>query len=398
MSVPGRSLRAALALVGGLGVWGCERGAEPRPRASAPGEPLAALGEGQRARFLLGRALFERLLSQDEGLGPLHNAERCSDCHDRPAIGGGSGSFPVRKATRFADGTCDLLRDVGGDNLQTRVTPAAGAHGVRPEEVPPEATGTASLVAPPLFGLGLVEAIPDSALERLEDPGDRDGDGISGRLPRLEDGRVARFGRKGEAADVAGFIETALLFELGLTTPDRPVEETRHGVPLPSGADPAPDPEIDSGGLALLTDYVRYLAPPAPEVLPPGPAADTVSRGERLFEEVGCAACHVPELRTGDDAEVPLRDRRVRLYSDLLVHDLGDADGGICGEDVAPGEHRTAPLWGLRHREGHMHDAGAPGVVAAVARHGGEGRGARAAFGALDDEERIALLRFLSTL
>lgn len=398
MSVRGRCPGVVLALLAGFGSWGCEAGGEPHPAPPAPGDPLASLGESQRARFLLGRALFERRLSEDEGLGPLHNAERCSDCHDRPTTGGGSDSLPVRKATRFAAGICDLLRESGGDNIQARVTPSPAADGVRPEEVPPEATGTASLVAPPLFGLGLVEAIPDSVLERMADPEDADGDGISGRLPRLSDGPPARFGRKGEAADLAGFIETALLFELGLTTPGLPVEETRNGTPVPAGVDPAPEPEIDARGLALLTDYVRYLAAPAPETLPPGPAADTVARGRRLFEEVGCAACHVPELRTGDDVEEPLRRRTVRLFSDLLVHDLGDAGTDICGEDVLPGEHRTALLWGLRHREGHMYDGRARGVPGALSRHGGEARAARDEFADLNVGERAALLRFLSTL
>ena len=209
----------------------------------APGEAMAGLGTGERGRFLLGRALFERLATADEGLGPLYNQERCSDCHDQPAVGG-SGTQRVRvlKATRFADGRCDLLHAEGGDNIQRRATDLLVAHGMGPEEVPATATATALMTAPSLLGLGLIEAVPDSVLAERADPDDLDGDGISGRLPRLPDGRTARFGRKGDASTLEDFVDTALRFELGFTTSAHPAEEARNGVPSPRKPTPCPTP------------------------------------------------------------------------------------------------------------------------------------------------------------
>lgn len=396
----GRRLDGSTALFVTLGVMlalaGCE-GARPDPLFVEPGEEIPGLTEGERGRFLLGRALFERLATQDEGLGPLYNEERCSGCHDDPAVGGGGTQVLVLKATRFTEGRCDPLRERGGDNIQLRATDLLLAHGLGPERVPPEATDSVYVTAPPLFGLGLIEAVPDSVLERLADPEDRDGDGISGRLPRLVDGRTARFGRKGDAADVMGFIDSALRFELGLTTPANPLEETRNGIPVPPEADPMPEPEMDAQGLGLLTDYVRFLGAPAPED-PTGMARETVARGAEMFDAAGCAACHVPELETGAADVEGLGFKVLRAYSDLLVHDLGEGEGDVCGADVAPGEYRTPPLWGLRHRNRYMHDGLSTDLADAIARHGGEGAGSRNAFDALDASDRTALLRFLASL
>ena len=185
-----------------------------------PGEALPGLTDAERGRFLLGRALFERLATQDEGLGPLFNAERCSSCHETPDVGGGGDRILVLKATRLADGFCDGLRAVGGDNIQQRATDLLVAHGMGPEVVPAEATDQALVTSPPLFGLGLLETVPDSVLERLADPDDGDGDGISGRLPRLADGRSARFGPEGRRGRRGGL--------------------RRQRAPLPSSASPRP--------------------------------------------------------------------------------------------------------------------------------------------------------------
>lgn len=392
----GRSLSVAAAICC-VALWACGNGpAEPPP---APGEPVGGLSTGERGRFLVGRALFERLATADEGLGPLYNAERCSDCHDRPAAGGGGTQrFRVLKATRFADGRCDLLRAEGGDNIQRRATDLLVAHGMGPEVVPRTATDTALMTAPPLFGLGLVEAVPDAVLAERADPDDQDGDGISGRLPRLPDGRTARFGRKGDASTLEDFVDTALRFELGFTTAAHPAEEARNGIPVPVAADPMPDPEIDAPTMSQLTDYVRFLAPPAPEADLPPAVRDTVSRGAALFRQIGCASCHREELRTGSSAPPALADRTIRPWSDLLLHDLGPALADVCGLDASPSELRTAPLWGLRHRTRYLHDGRAADIASAVSAHGGEAAAARDAFLSLPDEARRALVRFLNSL
>ncbi len=375
-----------------LAVGAC-RG-EPSVNAE-PGQPLPGLTEEQLGRFLLGRAVFERLTTPQEGLGPLFNAERCSACHGIP-VSGGSGPPLVLKATRLENGLCDLLTAAGGDNIQQRATPLLQARGIAREAVPARATATARVTGPSLFGLGLVEAIPDETILAREDPEDADHDGISGRAARVP-GRVARFGRKGDATTILEFIDTALRFELGLTTAVHPQEETVNGNPLPPSVDPAPEPEIDERGMSLLGDYVRFLAPPARAVVT-GPARDSVRQGEELFSSTGCASCHAPDLRTGA-SDVPALDHKVvRLFSDLLLHDLGPDLADVCGSSAGPSEYRTAPLWGLRYRQTLLHDGRATTPREAINWHGGEAAPARDRFARLPSRQQVLLLRLLASL
>lgn len=375
-----------------LGACGREPGV-----GAEPGRPLPHLTEDQLGRFLLGKAVFERLTVPEEGLGPLYNAERCSACHDVP-VTGGSGPLLVLKATRFEGGRCDLLTDEGGDNVQQRATPLLAARGVPREAIPRRATATTRATGPSLYGLGLVEAIPDDAILKREDPDDADHDGISGRAPRTPDGRIARFGRKGEAATVLDFVDTALRFELGLTTPLHPAEETVNGTAVPPATDPKPEPEIDARGMNLLADFVRFLAPPA-RALPASRAArDSVAQGEGLFGSTGCASCHVPVLHTGRSAIAALDRRPVPLYSDLLLHDMGPGLADVCGSSASPSEYRTARLWGLRYRELLLHHGGARSAREAIAFHGGEAAAARTAFERLAPAQQATLLRFLASL
>ncbi len=377
-------------------------GNDPLEPAGEPGRPLPALTEGEQGRFLLGRALFERLATPEEGLGPLFNAARCSACHAEPAVGG-TGFLLVTKASRWEGGVCSELRDQGGGNIQQRTTPALMALGVQSEPMPSGATEEARFLAPPLFGLGLLEAVPEDDLLALEDPEDRDGDGVSGRVHRLPDGRVGRFGWKGDSPSIAHFVDTAIRFEIGLTTPDFPVEEGVNGAPLPEGVDPMPEPEIDRNGVSLLVDYIRFLAAPArlPDSALAEPTGDVLAQvrlGEALFTEVGCARCHVPELRTAASGTPALDGRRIRPYTDLLLHDLGPELRGTCGGSAGPTEYRTPPLWGLRHRDQYLHDGRAGSLDEALSLHGGEASRARQAFVDLSPAERSALLDFLASL
>ena len=179
-----------------------------------------------------------------------------------------------------------------------------------------------------------------------------------------------------------------------------------------------PDPEIDEQALGLLADYVRFLAPPAPAEASAAranasaaggdasaPPDEAVARGAALFRQIGCESCHREQLRTGPAvaAESPrapsiLANQIIRPYSDFLLHDLGPALADVCGRDAAPGELRTAPLWGLRHRRRLLHDGRAPDPASAVAAHGGEATSARDAFAALPPDAQAALLRFLESL
>ena len=365
--------------------------------AQEAGRPLPNLTVDEQGRFLLGKAVFDRLTTPEEGLGPLFNANRCNSCHDLP-VGGGFGVELVVKATRWDGSSCDLLVDQGGDNIQKRATPLLQAHGIDNEIIPPNATSRVMVTGPMLFGTGLVEAVPDETILLREDPDDRDGDGISGRAGRTEDGRVGRFGRKLEFATLFDFIEGALRFELGLTTPQHPQEETVNGVPIPPDADPTPDPEMDNRGIGVLSDFVRFLAPPARAELSSPAARDSAARGERLFDEIGCTSCHVPSMRSGPSDVGALDRKTVNLYSDVLLHDMGSSLADVCAPNASPSEYRTSRLMGLRFQDNYLHDGRAQSLQQAILYHGGEAESRRDAFSRLNPSEQAFLIRFLSAL
>lgn len=363
-----------------------------------PGAPLRGLTEAQLDRFTRGGALFDRVFQPAEGLGPLFNENQCSACHTDPASGG-TGEQRVVKATRFVPPTtCDYLTGERGQNVRRQATAPLKAHGVEGESVPPEATERGRFTAPFLFGLGLVEAIPEGEILRRADPDDRDGDGISGRAGRTANGALGRFGRKADVATLVDFVSSALRLEMGLTSAMAPTEQGLNGGPLPEGVDPAPDPELALQTVERLADFVRFLAPLAPEPLADDARRDSIARGERLFSQLGCGSCHVPRMTTGR-SEISALDRKtVSLYSDLLLHDMGRELADVCGVGAAPAEVRTEMLDGLRYRRAYLHDGRALDLREAILRHGGEAARARQAFARLDFLSQSLLLRFLNSI
>jgi len=262
-------------------------------------------------------------------------------------------------------------------------------------------------VAPAVIGLGLLEAVPEATLEALADPDDRDGDGISGRVNRVWSDSAqrvmpGRFGWKANVATLADQNAGAASGDIGLTSPLRPEPNCppaqRACREAAAGQD---EPDLAASFLERLTLYTRLLAVPAQR-----DADDpTVQRGAALFREVGCAACHLPTLRTGEAALPELAGQTFHPFTDLLLHDLGDdlADGRPDG--LATGrEWRTAPLWGLGligRVNGHdrlLHDGRARGFAEAILWHGGEAQAARDAFAGLDRRDRDALVAFLGSL
>ncbi|MGW8265694.1 MAG: di-heme oxidoredictase family protein [Longimicrobiales bacterium] len=366
--------------------------------AGSPGDPLPGLDPAELERFRQGEVLFNKVFTPEEGLGPLFNENQCSACHTDPAPGGTGDQF-VTKATRWSpDSGCDLLTGSGGENVRTRGTALLRAHGIQGEEVPREATEVGRFVVPYLFGLGLAEALPEERLEALADPEDRNGDGISGRLARTADGRMGLFGRKGDFASLADFNAGAFLMEMGITNPLHPGPETLNGGPLPPGVDPAADPEVGEATLALVMDFVRFLAPLARRVPSDPEALAQVERGEALFRETGCTSCHVPVLETGHHAVEALSRKAAAFYSDFLLHDLGAQVAGTCGPDAAPTEHRTGILMGVGLRDLFLHSGDATSLEEAILRHGGEAQRAQQAFQGLSELDRHYLIRFLETL
>jgi CxxC motif-containing protein (DUF1111 family) len=267
----------------------------------------------------------------------------------------------------------------------------------------PEPALISPRVAPPVFGLGLLEAVTEASLVAREDAGDVNGDGISGRANYVWDVRAGglrfgRFGWKSNAPDLLQQSAAAYNNDMGVTTPMFPAENCEGD----RDACVAHDPDVDSATLDEVAFYIRSLAVPARRDWN-DPA---VQRGEKVFKAAGCAACHIPEMRTGTVAGEPWRSNQpIRPYTDLLLHDMGPGLADGRPDFAASGsEWRTPPLWGLGLSlvvNGHtflLHDGRARDVLEAVMWHGGEAEASREKVRALPAADRQALLAFLGSL
>ena len=238
---------------------------------------------------------------------------------------------------------------------------------------------------PSILGDGLIDQIFESAILANEDPTDRNGDGIYGvaRI-RTIDGRteVGRFGWKAQVPRLKDFVMDAMGGELGITTPD-----DGRGFAMLLDNDGVQDPELSTAEANLMHHFLARL--PAPERK--GSTAPEVALGEVLFESVGCAVCHVPEL---DSPHGP-----VPLYSNLLLHDVMPANyRGMAEPGAGVGMFRTPPLWGISDTAPYMHDGRATTLLDAILAHESEADGVVAAFNALTQSERDAVVLFLEDL
>ena len=360
------------------------------------GEPLPGLGAEQRARFDEGMVLFNRVFTEADGLGPLFNDNQCSACHTSPATGGTGDQFVTRMSRTLPDGTCDPLIAEGGENVRLRATPALLALGVTRQPAPSNATDTVHFNVPFVFGMGLIEAIPEATILSRADPDDADGDGISGRAGQSHDGRFARFGRLADQATLREFIEHAALMEMGMTTPARPHDAIADALLPTRGA--STEPDFNEHDVALLLDFMRFLAPPPRRLPDDATERARIDRGEALFAQVGCTSCHVPTMRTGRSRNPALDRRIIALYSDLLLHDMGPDLAGACTPAATRTERRTEPLMGLGSRSTYLHDSRTNDLTEAILMHGGEATLVRERFRALDELDRHALIRFLQSL
>jgi CxxC motif-containing protein (DUF1111 family) len=329
--------------------WGLHR---PTPTCPPPanvhgtaiGDALPGLSPDEAERFARGgHQLFRRIYTPEDGLGPLFNENSCNACHTDPADGGTGDQFMIRATTTRSDGSCDLLGGEGA-NIRQQATPLLRAHGIFFEEVPAAATEVGRFNVPFVFGLGLVEAIPEEViLARVGDPG-LHGE-LSGRAGHNAEGQFARFGRKADVATLFDFVEEASRLEMGLTNPLHSEERGPNLRPLPGGTDPAPNPEIDLASLELLADFVRFLAPIGRREVEDPDTRALVERGEELFREIGCAGCHVPYMDTGPHAVEALAHKRIHLYSDLLLHDMGPELADVCGPAASGSESGPRCSW-----------------------------------------------------
>lgn len=366
--------------------------------------PVEGLSQTELAAFARGDAEFGRQFAPNTGLGPIFNDVSCATCHS------GDGRGQLRNALlRIGSETDDFLRGLGGPQIQDKAIP-----GAEPETVP-AGHAVSTRLPPPVFGVGLIEAIPESAILANVDSLDANGDGISGRpnfvyaagyVPASEPGggsgrRLGRFGRKAQTAVLLQQVVEAYLQDIGITSPYLPVENRnpRSSVPV-EAADRVADPEISESVVQAVTHYLRALAPPLP-----GEDTPRRTEGRQLFAQAQCATCHIPSFTSGPSGIPALSGKTVTLYSDLLLHDMGDELADQRPDGQASGrEWRTAPLWGLRLMRSFLngealllHDGRARTVEQAILLHGGEAAAARAAYQALTPAQKAALLDFVES-
>ncbi|MCA1684647.1 MAG: thiol oxidoreductase [Planctomycetia bacterium] len=381
-----------------------------------------------------GRALFvhewtpKDPLTSGDGLGPVFNARSCVECHSQASPGGGG---PVSKNVTVYG----LIGDARGMPLSGVVHQKA----VRPEfqetlnllrpglphapSIPlaqlvdrtvPKPTDVVITQrnTPALFGDGLIDAVPDETLiahQREHSTaarlvglnGAKDGK-VRGRIARLADGRVGRFGWKLEFATLNDFVKAACANELGLSNPGRP-----QATPLGKPKHPQPDtPDLTDAQCVLMTDFIRGLPAPTQEMPSDPRAAERVKHGRTVFNQIGCADCHSESLATVSG-----------LYSDMLLHDMGvelQSSTGYYGsiipqpvvandkfavsEQPTPGEWRTAPLWGVADSGPYLHDGRAGTLEEAIELHGGEAGDVAIRFKGRPKDDRDAVIAFLKTL
>jgi CxxC motif-containing protein (DUF1111 family) len=395
----------ALALTASVGALACDQlTTEPPLDSEVFDAPVPGLTDAEMAAFARGDAEFSRRFAPSTGLGPIFNNASCFSCHS----GDGRGWLD-NSLQRIGSIDDDFLSGLGGPQIQDKAIPGAEF-----ERVPAGAAVSVRL-PPPVFGMGLIEAILDEVIIALADSSDADGDGISGRpnfvtspdfVPPTEPGggtgpKLGRFGRKAQVSSLVRQVVDAYHQDIGITSDFIPTENRNplSSVPV-EAADLAVDPEVPAATVQAVVHYIRTLAPPGPGVV-----TTRREEGRQLFATVGCTGCHVPTLRTGQNVIGALSNTDVTLYSDLLLHDMGDAladnrpDGSATGR-----EWRTTPLWGLRLMRRFLdgdafllHDGRARNVEEAILLHGGEAQKARDAFAALSSAQRAALLDFVES-
>ena len=361
------------------------------------GDPLPGLTPAQLQEFTEGLDEFEHVEDAAGGLGPIFNHVSCVACHNGGGTGGGS-AIVVTRFGRTENGVFDPLASLGGSLLQDNAIDPSIL-----EVVPLAANVTANRQSTPLFGMGLIEAIPDETI--LRNAQRPPVDGIRGRVAKITDVasgkvRVGRFGWKCQQADLLSFAGDAYLNEMGITSRLFPTENAPNGdvgklAEFDHVADPEDtvDPATGRSDIDAAASFMRLLAPPQPL-----PLTASASQGRNLFSQINCAICHMPSMTTGRSNIMALNQRPVNLYSDLLLHDMGSLGDGIVQADAGARELRTTPLWGLRASAPYLHDGRAPSIDAAIRAHDGEARASKDRYLKLSISQRQQIVDFLKSL
>ncbi len=458
----GAIVAAALAI--GVYTFGQTRSAPVDPGVrggpAGAGTPLKGLTADETAFFQDGQAKFADIESvtngSNNGLGPRFNSNQCFSCHAQPDEGGSSPAQnplivvatlngakntvpwfitqngPVREA-RFkksngvSDGSVHNLFVITGR------TDAPGCNIAQPDFRPAgnPLTGQGGnpniifRIPTPVFGAGLIEAIPDSAIlaNMHSNASAKSAMGISGHANAHlsgnvnrngNDGTVTRFGWKAQNKSLLIFASEAYNVEMGVSNQLFPQERDETPGCL-FNATPEDTlnftPTTGSPNTAVISDieafanFMRMLAPPTP-----APATPSSEKGRAAFARIGCVQCHTPSLTTGakiasgssTTPSAALSNQTANLYSDLVVHHMGKglADGITQGA-AGPDEFRTAPLWGLGQRVFFLHDGRTTNLVEAIRDHRSHGSEANKViqhFNRLTPQEQQDVINFLRSL
>ncbi|MEP6583290.1 MAG: di-heme oxidoredictase family protein [Ginsengibacter sp.] len=259
-------------------------------------------------------------------------------------------------------------------------------------------------MAPPVFGVGLLENIPEQTILSFIDAGDNNGDGITGKANYIFDSTtnkniLGRFGFKANASTILFQVATAYQQDMGVTSYVQPKESSRGQMQDDRKSD---DPELPDSIVNAVAFYVRSLAVPARRNVKD---ADN-KRGEQLFKQINCSGCHQPTVQTGTDINFPqLSNQRIHPYTDMLVHDMGNGLADNRADYLASGsEWRTTPLWGIGLFEKtngipfYLHDGRARTLEEAILWHDGEAKKSKEQFMELNKADRDKLIKFLKSL
>jgi CxxC motif-containing protein (DUF1111 family) len=366
------------------------------------GDPLPGLTADQLTLFQQGQDQFEEVEDASGGLGPVFNEASCATCHATPAVGG-SGARLETRFGRLVRGVFDPLAGLGGSLMQDHAIDAStgytGSYKFVPEVVPAVANVTARRRTTPLFGLGLVEAVPDQTLIALTQAQcNTPTPGRANLVTSPSTGQLAvgRFGWKAQQAILFDFAGDAYLNEMGVTTPLFPNENCPQGNCAALAFDPLPSNvpnDVDNSSLVKFANFMRLLAPP-----PRGAITPSVRAGGQVFVRIGCASCHVPVLATGPSPIAALNHVTFAPFSDFLLHDMGSLGDGIAQGGAGTREMRTAPLWGVSAQPSLLHDGRAATLDDAIRAHDGQARPARDLFNRLNTSDHQALIAFLRSL
>jgi CxxC motif-containing protein (DUF1111 family) len=362
------------------------------------GDPLQGLTPDQLAQFQSGKAAFIAAEDVPGGLGPVFNDTACANCHSQGATGGGNDRLETRYG-QVIDGVFNPLTQFDGTLVHAKGIGLFNGVDFVGEVVPPEANVVAQRRVNPLFGLGLVDAVPDQFLQDLARFEQEVTPATAGRANVVIDvasgqPRVGRFGWKSQIGTVLTFAANAYQNEIGVTTPFFPNENCPQGDCALLAANPAlTNPNDTNQTPMMFADFVTFLAPPPRRHL-----TRAARLGEVLFIAIGCADCHTPVMRTGPSAAAALDQVEFSPFSDFLLHDMGALSDGISQSGATGHEMRTAPLWGARIRTSFLHDGRAKTVRDAILAHDGQGGAAASRFAKLSANDQAKLLEFIDTL